>query len=96
MFFEADRALRLVAIVKNNGNTGFRNACLAALVDQVLIPLSAIVATITTYLTCLQILRSHHAQVIDSEDKTYGIEDVGLSGSVESGNRVEAFVPNLE
>jgi hypothetical protein len=36
MFLEANGALRFVAVVEHDGNARFRNACLAALVDEIL------------------------------------------------------------
>jgi hypothetical protein len=34
--------------------------------------------------TCLEVLRPNHAQVVYAKHETYRIEDVGLSGAVQS------------
>jgi hypothetical protein len=36
MFLETDRALRFVAVVEDDGDAGFCDASLAALVDEIL------------------------------------------------------------
>lgn len=41
IFFETDGRLLLVVVVEHNGDTGFRNASLAAFVDQVLLRVKA-------------------------------------------------------
>lgn len=41
----------------------------------------------------LEILRSDGTHICDSENETYGVEDIGLSAAVQASNRVEAFVP---
>jgi len=51
--------------------------------------------SISSIRTCLEVLRSHHAQVVDTEHKAYCIENIGLSRPVQPGNRVETLVPAL-
>lgn len=47
----------------------------------------------TINITYLQVLGAHNAQVGDTENETYCVEDVGLAGAVQAGDRVKAIVP---
>lgn len=43
--------------------------------------------------TDLKVLGSHCRHVGNAEDKAYGVENIGFSGSIKTGNGVEALIP---
>jgi hypothetical protein len=71
MFLKADRALRFVAVVEYDCNARFGDTGLSALVDEILYGLLAPLQVVTSQCTHLQVLRSHHTQVVYTEDETY-------------------------
>jgi hypothetical protein len=71
MFLEAYGALRLVAVVEYDGNARFRDACLPALVDEVLAKAVSSSFMRISSATHLQVLRAHYAQVVDTQYEAY-------------------------
>jgi hypothetical protein len=71
MFLEAYGALRLVAVVEHDSDARLRDAGLSALVNEVLEYHISICSTRIASATHLQVLRSHNAQVVDTQHKAY-------------------------
>lgn len=81
--------LLLVAVVENDGDAGLCDACLAALVDEVLFERQLLdccrSAQSVMYLlpfTYLQVLRANCRHVGDTQNKANGIQNVGLATAV--------------
>lgn len=95
IFLEADGRLFLVAIVKDNCNASFCDACLAALVDEILYDsqLCSSYSLISRYLaprsqtalsTYLEILRTNGRHVGDTQNKANGIQNVGFAAAIQA------------
>jgi hypothetical protein len=74
---EADRRFWLVAIVEDECHRGFGDARLATLVDEVTGAAAG----------------AQEFEASDSQTEADGVEDVGFSGSVQAGDRIEGRVP---
>lgn len=94
MFVEAYGTCRLVTIVKNDGDASLGDTCLTALVYKILEHRQRLCYAPVLRSAHLQVLRPNYSQVVYAEYKTYRIENVGLSGAVESRDRVEAVIPS--
>ena len=94
IFFESDGGLLFVAVVEDDCDACFRYSGLSTLVDEILtFHCQFMPAGSWTRSAYLEILCADRSHIRNTQNKTYRVENITLSTSVEPGNRIEALVP---